>query len=95
MGLQMRIALAALIVVVSGPAFAFGGGGGGGSGGGDGLNPYAELSGNGRTGGVNSGPYNPPAYNTYLRAYGPDGPGSRRVRNPDRYAPRPYYGYPY
>lgn len=92
---QMRIVSAAVLVVLSGPAFAFGGGGGGGNGGGDGLNPYAELSGNGRTGGVNSGPYNPPEYNTYLRAYGPDGPRSQRVRDNYRPAPRPYYGYPY
>ena len=91
----MRIALAAILVVLSGPAFAFGGGGGGGNGGGDGLNPYAELSGNGRTGGVNSGPYNPPQYNTYLRAYGPYGAQDRPVRQRYRSAPRPYYGYPY
>ncbi|MFD0936898.1 hypothetical protein ACFQ12_17150, partial [Methylobacterium trifolii] len=80
----------------SGAAFAIGGGGGGsGSGGGDGLNPYAELSGNGRTGGVNSGPYAPPKYNTYLRAYGRDGYRERPVRGEDRRQPRPRYGYPY
>ena len=87
------IAMEALIVVLSSPAIAFNGGGGGNSGG-DGLNPYAELSGNGRTGGVNSGAYNPPEYNTYLRAYGPDGPRSRRVRDHNRPSPQPYYGWP-
>jgi hypothetical protein len=69
-----------------------------GSGGGDsgsGLNPYSELSGNGRTGGVNSGNYSPPEYNTYLHAYGPYGPQGRPVRERYRPAPRPHYGYPY
>ncbi|GEP07244.1 hypothetical protein MOX02_52820 [Methylobacterium oxalidis] len=67
----------------------------GGRGGGDGLNPYSELSGNDRSGGVNSGNYRQPRYNTYLRAYGPYGPYPRPMD--ERYRPDPhrYYGYPY
>jgi hypothetical protein len=84
--------VAAIILGTSGAVMARGGGGGDS---GSGLNPYSELSGNGRTGGVNSGNYAPPQYNTYLQAYGPYGPQGRPVRERYRPAPRPYYGYPY
>ena len=83
----------AMILGTSGAVMARGGGGGGDSG--SGLNPYSELSGNGRTGGVNNGNYSPPQYNTYLRAYGPYGPQGRPVRERYQPVPRPYYGYPY
>jgi hypothetical protein len=90
-----RAALAAVMILgASGAVLARGSGSGGGDSG-SGLNPYSELSGNGRTGGVNSGNYSPPEYNTYLRAYGPYGPQRRPVRERYRPAPRPYYGYPY
>ncbi|MEH3147110.1 MAG: hypothetical protein PGN34_17570 [Methylobacterium frigidaeris] len=59
---------------------------------GSGLSPYAVLSGNDRSAGVNSGNYARPRYNPYLRAYGP-----RRVPlgYHGRPVPPPYYGYPY
>lgn len=88
-----RAALAAAILLGASGAVLARGNGGGDSG--SGLNPYSELSGNGRTGGVNSGNYSPPEYNTYLRAYEPYGPQGRPVRERYRPAPRPYYGYPY
>ncbi|MGH1570359.1 hypothetical protein ACRAWG_06430 [Methylobacterium sp. P31] len=89
---RMRVVLAAAFVLgIPGTALAFDGGGDSGSG----LNPYAELSGNGRTGGVNSGNYLPPKYNTYLHAYGPYRPRGRPVREHDRSAKRPSYGRPY
>lgn len=89
----MRAALAATMMLgTSSAVMAFGGGGGDS---GSGLDPYAELSGNGRTGGVNSGNYLPPQYNTYLQAYGRHGPQSRPVHGHYRSATRPYYGHPY
>lgn len=83
---------AVMILGTSSAAMAFGGGGGDS---GSGLDPYAELSGNGRTGGVNSGNYAPPQYNTYLQAYGPYGPQGRPVRGHYRSGTRPYYGHSY
>ena len=44
--------------------------------GGDGLDPWAASEGNDRTGGVDSGPYGSPRYNTYLQAYGTNGPNA-------------------
>lgn len=90
-----RAALAAVMILGTSGAVMAGEGGGGGGDSGSGLNPYAELSGNGRTGGVNSGNYAPPQYNTYLQAYGPYGPQGRPVREHDRRAHRSYYGYRY
>jgi hypothetical protein len=58
----------ALVLGFSGTALARGGG--------DGLDPWAASEGNDRTGGVDSGPYGPPRYNTYLQAYGTNGPNA-------------------
>lgn len=89
---RVRALLAAAFVLgISGTALAFEGGGDSGSG----LNPYAELSGNGRTGGVNSGNYLPPSYNTFLHAYEPYRPRSRPVHEHARSAKHPSYGRPY
>jgi hypothetical protein len=43
---------------------------------GDGLDPWAALEGNDRSGGVDSGNYSDPRYNTYLQAYGTNGPNA-------------------
>ncbi|GJD51555.1 hypothetical protein OPKNFCMD_4310 [Methylobacterium crusticola] len=59
---------------------------------GSGLSPYAALSGNDRSAGVNNGNYRAPRYDPYLRAYGPD---RRPVGYPYGRVPAPYYGYPY
>ena len=56
---------------------------------GSGLSPYAALSGNDRSAGVNNGNYTQPRFNPYTRTYG------RPVREYDRPAPGYYYGYPY
>ena len=54
-----RAALAgALLLVIAGPALAQRGGGGGDAG--SGLSPYAALSGNDRSAGVNNGNYRNP-----------------------------------
>ncbi|KMO32966.1 hypothetical protein VQ02_22475 [Methylobacterium variabile] len=58
---------------------------------GSGLSPYAALSGNDRSAGVNNGNFRQPRYDPYLRTYG---------RPPSGYLYRPappayYYGYPY
>ncbi|MCK2057210.1 hypothetical protein [Methylobacterium sp. 37f] len=81
-----------LALGLSGVAMARGGGGSGGSGG-DGLSPYAALSGNDRSAGVNNGNYRSPALDPYLGAYEDryDRPLRGRVR-PSR---QPYYGTPY
>ena len=78
----------ALVLGLSGAALARGGGSGG-----DGLSPYAALSGNDRSAGVNNGNYRAPELDPYLGAY--EGRYDRPVR--DRYRPsrRPVYGYPY
>jgi hypothetical protein len=89
----MRAALAAAMILGTSGAVLARGTGGGDSG--SGLNPYSELSGNGRSGWVNSGNYSPPEYNTYLQAHGPYGPQGRLVRQRYRPTPDPYYGYPY
>ena len=90
----VRAALAAgLLLGSTGAVFAWGGGGGGGGDSGSGLSPYAALSGNDRSAGVNNGNYRAPELDPYLGAYG-DG-YARPVQ--DRYRPvrRPYYGRPY
>lgn len=66
---------------------------GGGSSGGDGLSPYAALSGNDRSAGVNNGNYRDPALDPYLGAY--EGRHDRPVRERYRPSRRPYYGTPY
>lgn len=83
---------AALLLGSTGIVLARGGGGGGGDSG-SGLSPYAALSGNDRSAGVNNGNYRAPQLDPYLGAYG-DG-YARPVQ--DRYRPirRPYYGSPY
>ena len=43
---------------------------------GDGLDPWAASEGNDRSGGVDSGNYSDPRYNTYLHAYGTNGPNA-------------------
>lgn len=79
---------AALALGASGAALARGGGSGG-----DGLSPYAALSGNDRSAGVNNGNYRDPRLDPYLRAYG----GRSEPQGQYGYRPtrRGYYGYPY
>ena len=64
---------------------------------GSGLSPYAALSGNDRSAGVNSGNYRDPGLDPYLRAYDPAAAASY-VAPPaaqPRLRMRPYYGRPY
>lgn len=85
-----RAALAgALVLVGAGPALAQRGGGGDA---GSGLSPYAALSGNDRSAGVNNGNYRNPRLDPYVQAYPRYG---RPVGERYRPVPRPYYGYPY
>ncbi|MCJ2037050.1 hypothetical protein [Methylobacterium sp. J-068] len=79
---------AALVLGLSGAALARGGGSGG-----DGLSPYAALSGNDRSAGVNNGNYRDPRLDPYLGAY--EGRYDRPVRERYRPSRQPYYGYPY
>lgn len=93
----LTVPLAAmLLVAIPGAAFAFGGGGGGGDSG-SGLSPYAALSGNDRSAGVNNGNYRDPALDPYIRAYDPE--AAARYAAPPLAQPhlrmRPYYGHPY
>lgn len=87
-----------LLALLPGAALAFGGGGGDA---GSGLSPYAALSGNDRSAGVNNGNYRDPAYDPYVRTYAPEaaaryaappGPQPEPVR---RLHLRPYYGHRY
>ncbi|MCJ2045001.1 hypothetical protein MKK58_10755 [Methylobacterium sp. J-078] len=80
--------VAALVLATSGVALARGGGSSG-----DGLSPYAALSGNDRSAGVNNGNYRSPALDPYLGAY--EGRYDRPVRERYRPSRQPYYGYPY
>ncbi|QEE41871.1 hypothetical protein [Methylobacterium sp. WL1] len=88
---------AALLIGLPSAAFAWGGGGGGGGDSGSGLSPYAALSGNDRSAGVNNGNYRDPALDPYIRALRSG--GRRPRRHPPAAQPRlrvrPYYGYPY
>ncbi|MCF4125139.1 hypothetical protein [Methylobacterium sp. SyP6R] len=88
--LTVRVSVAAALVLgTAGAALARNGGDAG-----SGLSPYAALSGNDRSAGVNNGNYRQPRYDPYLRTYGrpPAGYGYGY----DRPAPPPgYYGYPY
>ncbi len=83
---------AALVLGATGVASARGGGDGG-----SGLSPYAALSGNDRSAGVNSGNYRDPALDPYLRANAPE--AAARYGAPPAAEPRlrmrPYYGRPY
>lgn len=92
----LTVPLAAMLVIgIPCAAFAFGGGGGGDSG--SGLSPYAALSGNDRSAGVNNGNYRDPALDPYIRAYDPE-TAARYVAPPaaqPRLRMRPYYGHPY
>lgn len=98
-GTRIGLALGgALLALLPGAALARGGGGGDA---GSGLSPYAALSGNDRSAGVNNGNYRDPAYDPYLRTYAPEaaygyaappGPQPEPAR---RLRLRPYYGYPY
>lgn len=87
---------AALLLGATGAALAFGGGGGGGNSG-SGLSPYAALSGNDRSAGVNNGNYRDPALDPYVRTYDPA--AAARYSAPPAGEPRlrmrPYYGRPY
>lgn len=86
---RLRNTLVALLVLgSSGAALARGGGSSG-----DGLSPYAALSGNDRSAGVNNGNYRSPALDPYLGAY--EGRYDRPVRERYRPSRQPYYGYPY
>ncbi|MDP4004631.1 hypothetical protein [Methylobacterium sp. NEAU K] len=91
--LTMPIA-AMLLIGIPGAAFAIGGGGGDS---GSGLSPYAALSGNDRSAGVNNGNYRDPALDPYVRTYRPE--AAARYAAPPAAQPhlrlRPYYGYPY
>ncbi|NEU14177.1 hypothetical protein G3T14_18875 [Methylobacterium sp. BTF04] len=78
----------AVLVGLSGAAMARGGGSSG-----DGLSPYAALSGNDRSAGVNNGNYRDPRLDPYLGAY--EGRGDRPVRAQVRPGGSRYYGYPY
>lgn len=92
-----RLSLAtALLLGLSSAALARGGGGGGGDSG-SGLSPYAALSGNDRSAGVNNGNYRSPALDPYLRTYAPQAvePYERPVRGRERLIVRPYDGYRY
>ena len=62
---------------------------------GSGLSPYAALSGNDRSAGVNNGNFRQPRYDPYLRTYGrpPAGYGHGYGYRPG--PPPGYYGYPY
>jgi hypothetical protein len=85
----LRTTLAATLVLgLCGGALARGGGSGG-----DGLSPYAALSGNDRSAGVNNGNYRDPALDPYLGAY--EGRYDRPVRERYRPSRQPYYGTPY
>jgi len=98
-GTRIGLALGgALLALLPGAALARGGGG---VDAGSGLSPYAALSGNDRSAGINNGNYRDPAYDPYLRTYAPQaaygyaappGPQPEPAR---RLRLRPYYGYPY
>ncbi|HEV7440197.1 MAG TPA: hypothetical protein VGN94_11320 [Methylobacterium sp.] len=84
---------AALLLGLSGAALAqHGGGGGGGGDAGSGLSPYAALSGNDRSAGVNNGNYRDPRLDPYVQAYPRY---ARPVDDSYRPARRRYYGNPY
>ena len=87
--LVLATAAAMLALGLSGVAMARGGGGSGG----DGLSPYAALSGNDRSAGVNNGNYRSPALDPYLGAY--EDRYDRPVRGRVRPSRQPYYGTPY
>ncbi|WP_443189789.1 hypothetical protein [Methylobacterium sp. Leaf94] len=78
---------ATLVLGLGGGALARGGSGG------DGLSPYAALSGNDRSAGVNNGNYRDPALDPYLGAY--EGRYDRPVRARPRPSRQPYDGTPY
>lgn len=89
--LTLRVSVAAALVLgTAGAALARN------SDSGSGLSPYAALSGNDRSAGINNGNYRQPRYDPYLRTYGrpPAGYGYGYGYRP---APPPayYYGYPY
>jgi hypothetical protein len=84
-----NLILASLVLGLGGSALARGGSGSSG----DGLSPYAALSGNDRSAGVNNGNYRDPALDPYLGAY--EGRYDRPVRERYRPSRQPYYGTPY
>ncbi|WP_407067288.1 hypothetical protein [Methylobacterium sp. Leaf111] len=86
--LSATLVLGTLVLGLGGGALARGG-----SGGGDGLSPYAALSGNDRSAGVNNGNYRDPALDPYLGAY--EGRYDRPVRARPRPSRQPYDGTPY
>ncbi|GJD48362.1 hypothetical protein OPKNFCMD_1080 [Methylobacterium crusticola] len=88
----LRLLLAASLALGAGSAARAqqdGGGGGGDSG--SGLSPYAVLSGNDRSAGINNGNYRAPRLDPYIQAY----PRYGRPADPYRPAPRPPGGRPY
>ncbi|WP_375465774.1 hypothetical protein [uncultured Methylobacterium sp.] len=90
-GTTIRAAFAAALILGSSGAALARGGGNGDSG--SGLSPYAALSGNDRSAGVNNGNYRDPRLDPYIGAYG-DG-YARPARGGYRPVRRPYYGTPY
>ncbi|MET0368774.1 MAG: hypothetical protein ABW058_11445 [Methylobacterium sp.] len=99
-GTRLGLALGgALLALLPGAAFARGGGGGGDAG--SGLSPYAALSGNDRSAGVNNGNYRDPGYDSYLQTYAPDEasryavPPGPQPEPAGRLRMRSYSGYPY
>ena len=97
---KMMPLAAMLLIGLPSAAFAWGGGGGGGDSG-SGLSPYAALSGNDRSAGVNNGNYRDPGYDSYLQTYAPDAasryavPPGPQPEPAGRLRMRSYYGYPY
>ena len=91
----LTVPLAAMLLAATpGMAFAWGGGGGGGGGdSGSGLSPYAALSGNDRSAGVNSGNYRDPRLDPYIQTYDlPAGYAHPRRLHHHHLIMRPYHG---
>ena len=90
MNIVQALLSAALIAGSSGGALAFGGGGGDS---GSGLSPYAALSGNDRSAGVNSGNYRDPRLDPYIQTYDlPAGYAHPRRLHHHHLIMRPYHG---
>lgn len=86
--IQILVA-AALTAGSSGAALAFGGGGGDS---GSGLSPYAALSGNDRSAGVNNGNYRDPRLDPYIQTYDLPAGYAHPRRSHHHLIMRPYHG---
>ena len=88
----LTVPLAAMLLAAPGKGHPRSGGDSG-----SGLSPYAALSGNDRSAGVNNGNYRDPALDPYIRTYDPE--AAARYAAPPAAQPRlrvrPYYGHPY